>query len=268
MAAVLGAVRGEPDIAAADGNEEQDDLGKEPGPGAAALRRAAAVRAAAAALVAAGRVVRRRRARVGVQVVRLDRHNVVVVAELARLGAEAQVRNVGQLRRARHVKARLPLVLILVLQLQLQVLVLKVRQPHLGRHRRVPDPPRRAARQLRVLAVVVLVVELGAVAVHRHDVREHHARSVVLVRVDKHAQAVKLVAAAKDGPHLAALARDPHGEAVAKQLVLARNLELDLDLPVGRRQRHAREEPSALRRAVRGKTNVAAEKNCVSIKGL
>ncbi len=257
MAAVLGAVGGEADVRTTGGDEEENDLGEEPGPRAAALGRVVAVRAAAAAVAVGVVALRRGRAGVGVEVVRLDRHNVVVVAELARLGAEAQVGNVGQLRGAVDVEARLPLVLVLVLQLQPQVLVLKVRQAQLGRDRGVADAACRAARQLGVLAVVVLVVELAAVAVHRHDVGEHHAGPVVLVRVDEDTQAVKLVAAAKDGAHLAALARHPHSQTVAEQLVLARNLELDLDLPVRRRQRDAREEPSALRGAVRGKANVA-----------
>lgn len=256
MAAELGAVRSEADVSTADDNEEQDDFGEEPGPRATLRGRARKRVAAAAARVGVGVGVGLRPG-VVVQVERLDRNNVVVVAQLARLGAEAQVRNVGQLRRAVHVEARLPFVLVLVLQLQLQVLVLEVRQAHLGGHRRVADAARRAARQLRVLAVVVLVVVLVAVAVHRHDVGEHHARAVVLVRVDKDAQAVEAVTAAKDGPHLTALAGDPHGEAVAEQLVLARDPELDLDLPVGGRQRHAGEEPAALRGSVRGKTDVA-----------
>lgn len=257
MALVLGTVRRVTNIRTTNSKEEEDNLGKEPCPATALLPTNVA---AAAALLARGGAVDG--ARLGIQVIRLDGDNVVVVAQLARLGAEAEVGNVGNLRRAIDVEAADPVVLVLVLQVELEVLVLKVRQAHLGGHAGVADPARRAARQLAVLAVIVLVVRLGPVSVHRHDVGEHDAGAVVLVRVDKDAQPVEPVGAAKHGADLPALPRDPHGEPVAKQLVLAGNLELDLNLPVGGRQGHAREEPSRLRGAVRGKADVAV---CVPV---
>lgn len=73
-----------------------------------------------------------------------------------------------------------------------------------------------------------------SVSKHGHDIGEDDAGAVVLVRVDENAQALELVGVAKDGSELASLLGDPHGEAIAIQLVLAMDLELDLDFPVGR----------------------------------
>ena len=114
----------------------------------------------------------------------------------------------------------------------------------------------RAAGDLVRLAVVVLVVGRLAVAVHGHDVGEDGARAVVLVRVDEDAQALELVGMAKDRPWLRALLGEPHGEAVAVEVALAMDLELDGDLPVGGRQRHAREQPAVARGLVRGEADV------------
>jgi hypothetical protein len=88
----------------------------------------------------------------------------------------------------------------------------------------------RAAGDLVRLAVVVLVVDGLAVAVHGHDVGEDGAGAVVLVRVDEDAQALELVGVAKDGPWLRALLGEPHGEAVAVEVALAMDLEFDRDL--------------------------------------
>lgn len=249
MAFKLCPVRRKTNIRTADHEEEEDNLGKEPSPTAtlAATTSAAniATAAAAAALLARRRATTSR-ARLSVQVKRTNGNNVVIVAKLARLSTEAEIRNVGNRRRTVDVEAVDPLILVLVLQVQLEVLVLEVREAHLGRDARMADAASRTASELAVLAVVVLVVRLLAVAVHRHDVGKHDARSVVLVRVDKDAQAFKVVDAAKDGAHLPALLGKPHGEAVAKELVFARNLKLDFNLPVCGRQWNARKEPSCL----------------------
>jgi hypothetical protein len=127
----------------------------------------------------------------------------------------------------------LPVILVLVLKLELELLVLEVRQAELGRRVRVANAPRRAACQLRVFAIVALVVGGLSVPKHGHDVGEHNTWSVVLVRVDKDAQALKVIRVAEDIALLAALAGHPHGEAIAIQLVFARDLELDFNLPVG-----------------------------------
>ena len=120
------------------------------------------------------------------------------------------------------------------------------------------DAPGRASSQLHILAVVVLVVALLAIAVHRHNIGEHHSGAVVLVCVDKDTQTLKSIRAAKDRTAGGALLGNPHSKSIAIQLVLSRNLKLDFDFPVGRRQGYAREHPSGLRRAVGGKADVAA----------
>lgn len=181
----------------------------------------------------------------------------MVVAQLARLGGETEVRNVGDRGGRLDVEALRPLVLVLVLELELELLVLEVGEAELGGGRRVAETPGRAPCQLDVLAVVVLVVALLTVAVHRHNIGEDHSGAVVLVSVDKDTQTLESIGAAKDRAAGGALLGDPHGKSVAIELVLAGDLELDFNLPVRRRQGHAREHPSGLRRAVGGKSDVA-----------
>ncbi len=90
--------------------------------------------------------------------------------------------------------------------------------------------PYRAACHLVRLAIVVLVVWRLAVAVHGHDVGEDGARAVVLVGVDEDTEALELVSVAKDRPWLRALLGEPNGEAVAVEVALAMDLELNRDL--------------------------------------
>lgn len=220
-------------ISAAHNEEKQKDLGKEPGPASAAcvvlgLELVSCVRLAGATGI-----------RAAVQVLGRDGDDVVVVAQLAGLGAEAQVGNVGDRRGVVHLEAHQPVAHGLVLELELEALVLEVGQSHLGGDARVAETSGRAASQLRLLAVVVLVVGLLSVSKHGHDIGEDDAGAVVLVRVDENAQALELVGVAKDRSELASLLGDPHGEAIAIQLVLAMDLELDLDFPVGRCERYS-----------------------------
>lgn len=183
----------------------------------------------------------------------------MVVAELSGLGTEANVGNVGDGGRVVDVEALGPVVLVLVLELQLELLVLEVREAQLSVNIGVADSTSRAAGELAVLAVVALVVRLVAVAVHGHDVREDNARAVVLVSIDKDAQSLEAVGASKDIALLAALSCDPHGEAVAIELVFARDFKFNFNLPVCCRQWDAGEEPTGLRRAVRRKTDISAK---------
>lgn len=162
----------------------------------------------------------------------------MVVAQLASLSTESEVGNVGDRRRAVHLKAHRPVADSLVLELELERLVLEISQSHLGGDGRVTKAPGRATSQLRLLAVVVLVVARLSVAKHGHDVGEDNTGSVVLVCVDKDAQPFKLIRVPKDGTDLASLLRDPHGEAIAVELVLAVDLEFNLDFPVGSCKRH------------------------------
>lgn len=161
----------------------------------------------------------------------------MVVAQLASLSTESEIGNVGNRRRIVHLKAHHPVADSLVLELQLERLVLEVGQSHLGGNGRVAKASGRATSQLRLLAIVVLVVARLSVSVHGHDVGEDNARSVVLVCVDKDAQAFEFIRMAKDGTDLASLLGDPHGEAIAVELILAVNLEFDLYFPVGSRKR-------------------------------
>lgn len=251
----LGSVGRPADVGAADNDDEEDNLGEEPCPATALLLNVALAAALAAlVLTTRGRLVAA--ARLSVQVLGRDRDDVVVVAKLTSLGSEADVGNVGDRRGLVQLKASLPLVLNLVLELQLELLVLEVGQAHLGGDARMSDAARRAASELGVLSVVGLVVGGLAVAVHGHDIGEHNAGAVVLVGIDKDSETLKLVRSTKHGSLLGSLAGDPHGEAIAVELVLARDLELDLNLPVCGGEGHTRVHPSRLRRAIRGQSNV------------
>lgn len=215
MAANPGSVGCVADVGGGDDDEEKNDLGEEPAP----RTTSAASGSETARAVAAGVVVGDRRLRV--EVVRLDRDDVMVVRELARLGAEAKVCNVGNSRRVGRVEAERPLVLVLILQLYLELFVLEVCDAHLGGHIGVADTARRTTGKLTRLAIVGLVVRRLAIAKHGHDVRKHGSGAVVLVRVDKDAQSLKLVHVAKHISLLAALFRHPHSHTVTVQLVLA-----------------------------------------------
>jgi hypothetical protein len=88
----------------------------------------------------------------------------------------------------------------------------------------------RAASDFVGLAVVVLIIRSRAVAVHGQDVREDSAWAVVLVCVEEETQSLELVGVAKDIARLTALLREPHGEAIAVEVALAGNLELEFNL--------------------------------------
>lgn len=213
-----------PDVASTDRENKKHDLGEEPEPAAALLcgrllSPAAAWRRSAVGLCS-------------VQIFGVDGNDVVVVTQFARLGTEAKVGYLGYGRWLVGLEAKRPLILRLVLQLQLQVLVLEVGQAELGGDVCLPDPPRRAAGKLAILAICVLVVLLLPVADHNHDERKDNPWPVVLVCIEEDAQSLEIVSAAEYRPLLGAIFGEPHGEAVAVQLVLAMNLELDLNLPI------------------------------------
>lgn len=245
---LLRPVRREPNIAPGNHKSKDDELDEEPSPSTAlaAARRAALalLRLLAPTLLGAyaGGWVRR------IQVLGRDRDDVVVVGELARLGAEAEVRDGGDLDFWTQSEAVIPLGLVLVLQVEREGLVLEISQAELGGDIGVAKAARlssllilrldkhikktyRAASQLIGLAVVLLVIDRVTIAEHGHDIGKHDTRPVVLVRVDEDAQAVKLVLEAKDLPALRALLGEPHGHAVAVQSSRASDLEFDLNLP-------------------------------------
>lgn len=204
----------EADVGTTRDNDNEDDLGKEPSP-AAALLVVGLLSVALASLVLTTSRGAVTAARLGVQVLGRHRDDVVVVAQLASLGSEANVGNVGNRWGVLKLEARLPLILFLVLKFKLELLVLEVGQAHLGRDVGVSDAARGAASQLLVLAVIVLLVRGLAITEHGHDIGEYHAGAVVLVSIDEDTQTLKLVGSTKDLSCLRSLARDPHGEAVA-----------------------------------------------------
>ena len=93
-----------------------------------------------------------------------------------------------------------------------------------------PGSTYRASSDLVGLAVVVLVVGRVSISVHGHDVGEHGTRAVVLVCVEEEAEALKLVGVAEDVSWLRALLGEPHGEAIAVEVALAVDLELERNL--------------------------------------
>lgn len=232
----------ETSVSAAENEEEDEDLGKEPHPATALLGGRLLSSTASGGGLSSGLS--------RVEVLGVDRDDVVVVAELASFSTEAKVGNLRDRRRLVGFEAERPLALALVLELQLDVLLLEISQAELGRDGGMPDAPRRAAGKFGALSIGILVVRSLAVANHSHDVGEHDARPVVLVRVEEDSQTLKEVNAAKHRAGLGALLGEPHGETVTIELVLAVNLEFHLDFPVGGRQWHSRKEPTGLRRMV------------------
>jgi hypothetical protein len=88
----------------------------------------------------------------------------------------------------------------------------------------------RASRGLVRLAVVVLVIHRVAVALHSHDVGKHGTGAVVLIRVEEEAETLELVCVTEYVSWLRALLGEPHGEAVAVEIALSVDLELECDL--------------------------------------
>lgn len=157
----------------------------------------------------------------------------MVIAQLAGLGGETQVRdggngNVGIL--GIESEAVGPGILRLVLQVQRQGLVLEVGEAELSRDGGVAQAASGAASQLVGLAVVGLVVGGRAVAHHGHDVGEGNAGAVVLVCVDEDTETLEAVGGAEDRALGGALLGEPEGEAIAVEVALAVNLEFKFDL--------------------------------------
>ena len=119
-----------------------------------------------------------------------------------------------------------------------------------------------------------LIVGGLSITHHGHDVWERHARTVVLVGIKEYAETLKPVRRAKDRALRGTLLGEPERKPIAVQVAIAVDFEFKLDLekkrelelllhsnknwsqnahphlPVGCRQRHAREDPSLLRRSV------------------
>ena len=88
----------------------------------------------------------------------------------------------------------------------------------------------RAASNLVGLAISVLLVRCVPIAVHSHDIGKHSPRTVVLVRIEEDAQALKLVHRTEDWAGCCALLGEPHCEAIAVEIALAVYLEVNQDL--------------------------------------
>lgn len=131
-----------------------------------------------------------------IQVLRLERDNIVVITQLTGLGGETQVsdRRNGDVRvLGVEGEAVGPGILRLVLQVQSQGLVLEVGKTELSGDGGIAEATRGAASQFVGLAVVGLVVGGRAVAHHGHDVGEGHAGAVVLVCVDEDTETFEAV---------------------------------------------------------------------------
>lgn len=156
-----------------------------------------------------------------IQVFSRDRDNIVIIAQLSRLGREAEIADRRDHRRLQALKTQIPLILALVLEFELEGLVLEVGKASLGRDVCATDPARRASHQLIVLAVVGLVIGRDAVAHHRHDVGEDGPGAIVLVRVKEDAEAFEAVYRAEYFACEAALLGEPHSEPVAVEVSFA-----------------------------------------------
>ena len=88
----------------------------------------------------------------------------------------------------------------------------------------------RAPSNLVGLAIVVLVVSRVSIAAHGHDIGEDSARAVVLVGIEEDAESLELVSVTENRARLSTLFGEPHGEAVAVEVALSMNLEVDNDL--------------------------------------
>lgn len=129
-------------VASSDGNEEQNNLEQEPSPASALLLTLQVLEARTifraygrSFVVGVGVGVRVGVAIKTVQVVRLDRDDVVVVAQLTSFGGESEVRdgrNSDVLLRGFQCETVVPGVFGLVLQLQGQGLVVEVSQTGFG----------------------------------------------------------------------------------------------------------------------------------------
>lgn len=161
-----------------------------------------------------------------VQIVRFDGNDVVVVAEFTSLGGEAQVSNGWDLE-LRNFEALRPFIFCFVLEFEAEVFVLEVGEASFGSNLGVADTAGGASSDFVGLAIIALVVGCFSVSVHGHDVGEHGARTIVLIGVKEDTQTLKVVGVTEDISWLCALFGEPHGKAIAEQVALSMDLELD-----------------------------------------
>jgi hypothetical protein len=88
----------------------------------------------------------------------------------------------------------------------------------------------RAASDFVRLAVIVLIICGLSIAIHSHNVREYSPRSVVLIRVEEETESLEFIRMTEDVARLRALLGEPHCEAIAIEVTLAMDLELELNL--------------------------------------
>lgn len=81
-----------------------------------------------------------------------------------------------------------------------------------------------------VLSIVILIVCDRGIAQHCHHIGEYDARSLVFVGVDEHPEAFELVRRTKNRSLGASLLGEPNGHAVAVEVALTVDLELDFNL--------------------------------------
>jgi len=116
--------------------------------------------------------------------------------------------------------------------------------------------PYRTASKLIGLAVMSLIIRRMSIPQHSHDIGKHHSRAIVLVRVEENTQTLKVILVAKHWTLLSAVGSHPHGEAIAEEVSLAIDVELDFDFPVCGGERYARVDPAGLRGSVGGEADV------------
>ena len=88
----------------------------------------------------------------------------------------------------------------------------------------------RAACQFILFPIRILVVGCLAISQHCHYVGELRARTVVLVGIEEDPETFKVVHRAEDGASQRTLFGNPYCHAIAMEVALAFNLELDFQL--------------------------------------
>ena len=122
-----------------------------------------------------------------------------------------------------------------------------------------------------------LIVRRLAITHHGHDIGKRSTGTVVFVSVEENTKTLEVIRRAKDRALCSSLLGEPQGESITVQVAVPVEFEFEFNLapirtiamrhserekrrkahlPIRRRQRNSRENPSLLRWPVRSKTNV------------
>jgi hypothetical protein len=88
----------------------------------------------------------------------------------------------------------------------------------------------RAASKLIRLAVILFVIGSLTIAHHGHNVWEHNAWTIVLVRINKDTEPFEFIHGSEDWTSLRALFREPESHAIAVECLGAADFEFYFDL--------------------------------------